>query len=87
MNNFERFGLHWLFHGIEAMEAKAEVLMAEAIEAMDKVADGLTERDEPPIPLEDRKKAIMHLCEETFDRLIKERAAYVAEWRRRYGKK
>jgi hypothetical protein len=75
-----------LFKCMEAMEAKAEVFMADAIEAMDVIADGLTDpRAEPPISEAERRAAMLRLCEETFDRLMRERAAYRAEWERRFG--
>jgi hypothetical protein len=57
------------FGGIEALEARAEVLMQEAIEMMIGIADALTEPDEPPIPVEQRRKACLDLCAKVFDRL------------------
>ena len=79
------FKIWRLFECMEAMEAKAEVLMADAIEAMDAIADGLTDpRAEPPISEAERRAAVLLLCEHTFDRLMRERAANLAEWRRRY---
>ena len=60
------------FGGFEALEAKAEVLMQEAIEMMASIADALTEPDEPPIPVEQRRKACLDLCAKVFDRLVNE---------------
>lgn len=54
---------------MEAMEAKAEVLMGDAIDAMNEIARSLTEYDEPPIPMAERRAACIKLCAETFDRL------------------
>jgi hypothetical protein len=76
--------LRLLFGMMAGAESKAEVFMAEAIEAMDEAANSLTGYDEEPIPDNLRKAAILRLCEETFDRLRRERAADLAEWKRRY---
>jgi hypothetical protein len=45
-----------LTHGPEALEARAQVLMQQVTEAMDKLADGLNEPDELPISSELRLK-------------------------------
>lgn len=54
---------------MEALEARAEVLMADAIEAVNRVADSLVERDEPRISGPERRAACIKICAETFDRL------------------
>jgi len=77
------FKLQVLFGYMAGMEAKAEVFMADAIEEMHRIADGLTGQEEPPIPTEERRAAVLRLCQETFDRLQNERAANLAEWQRR----
>ena len=90
-DRFERYYSLVTFEiGPEAMEAKAEVLMADAIEVMDDLADGLTERDpetgdylEPPIPMAERREVIVRMCGETFDRLMRERKAYADKRRAR----
>jgi hypothetical protein len=61
-------GWRWT-HGPEALEARKQVLMQQAAEAMDKLADGLTEPDELPISSELRRKVCIKLCAETFDQL------------------
>lgn len=87
-NHFERFWANYKFSdSIEAMEAKADVLMADAIEAMNEIADGLVERDEPRIPASERLAACVRTCIETFDRLERENKAHAEEWQRRYGRR
>jgi hypothetical protein len=84
-NPFSNFAFHYLFESsMEAMEAKAEVFMSEAIEAMERIADSLTGHDEPRITNAERRAAVIKLCADTFDRLVQERAADLAEWKRRY---
>jgi len=72
--HFARYSLQVLFElSEEASDAKAEVLMEEAIEIMDDFADQLTDRDEPPIPTVERKEVMMKMFEQTFERLLNAR--------------
>jgi len=78
--NWRREKLRMMFGMLDGTEGKAEVLMADAIEAMHEAANMLTDHEEPPIPMEARREACLRLCGETFDRLQKE-TADEREWR------
>ena len=54
----------------DAWSAKCDVLMEAAVNAMEGIAADLTEPDEQ-WPIEERRKACLDLCAETFDRLTK----------------
>jgi hypothetical protein len=88
LNPFEKASrsmhLQLLFGFVQGMEAKAAVFMADAIEEMNEVASRLNEECEKPITRDDRKRVILQLCDETFERLERERAADLTEWKRRY---
>lgn len=89
--SFEEFAAHIrcneAFGYEHAMDAKAEVLMSDAIEAMNEWAFELNEDTTTPITRAERKMAVLRLCGETFERLERERAAELARWQaRRDGK-
>lgn len=64
---------HFTFHGIEAANAKAEVLMEAAIKQMREVERALLEPWDEPFPAHQRRAACLRLCAETFDRLEQQR--------------
>ncbi len=69
------------FDGLEAMEAKAEVLMEAVIEQMEAIARDLIEPDELSIAVEKRRAACLQLCADTFDRLDRQWCAGVKRHR------
>lgn len=73
-SNFEdMFKLHAMYHqflySMDACGAKAEVYMQDAAEQVWNIASCLTEPDEEPISLEQRRGAYLSMCAEAFDRL------------------
>ena len=60
----------WQFeYGVHG--SRAEVYMENAVEEMLADARGLTEHDEPPIPLPQIRAACVQVCLQTFDRLTR----------------
>jgi hypothetical protein len=66
--------LGWLFD-TDPLEVRAEVLMQDAIELMDEVADRFAGWDGPPISVTARRNACLGLCAEVFDRLNRRSSA------------